>query len=343
MGKLKKIGFVQQKHSVYDIEVEDNHNFFANGILAHNCEISLKPYQFCNLTEVNAAGIESQVDFNSRVRAATILGTLQATYTNFHYLRDNWKSVTEKDALLGVSLTGIGSGAIKWLDEVEAARVAVETNKEWAKKLKIKQAARVTTLKPSGTSSIVLGTSSGIHPWHNSHYVRRVRVGKNEDLYRYLKATNPGLIEDDTFKPHIQAVLSIPQRAPKGAITRHEDVMDFLERIKRYNVNWIRTGYRSGANNNNVSATVSIKEDEWDKVGNWMWENREYFNGLSVLPFSDHTYVQAPFEDISEEEFLRLEKLVQDINLEDVVEFVDNTDFQGEVACSGNNCEVKFV
>lgn len=343
MGKLKKISSVRQKFNVYDIEVEDNHNFFANSILAHNCEISLKPYQFCNLSEVNTEGIQSQEEFNRRVKAATILGTLQATYTNFHYLRDTWKTTTERDALLGVSLTGIASKTIEHLNETEAATVAMETNKTWAKKLGIKQAARVTTVKPSGTAAALLGTSSGIHAWHNDYYIRRMRVGKNEDLYKYIKATNPSLIEDDVFKPYIQAVLSIPQKAPEGAITRTEDVMDFLERVKRYNIGWVKAGYRKGANNNNVSATVPIKEGEWEKVGEWMWENREFFNGLSVLPYDDNTYIQAPFEDISEEEYYKMEELVRDINLGDVIEYADNTDFQAEAACAGGACEVKFV
>lgn len=306
-------------------------------------EISLRPYQFCNLTEVNISDVKTQEELNGRVRAAAILGTLQATYTNFHYLRDIWKTTTEKDALIGVGLTGVASNHVNELNFREAAEEVRKVNKEWAKKLGIKPAARLTTIKPSGTASLVLGTSSGIHPWHSKYYKRRFRLGKTEELYHYLLKVSPELVEDDVTKPHIQAVVSIPQKAPEGAITREEPVLDFLERIKKFNVEWIRAGYNKGANNNNVSATVSIKPEEWDLVGNWMWENREFFNGLSVLPFSDHTYVQAPFEDITEEEYNRLKNLITVVNLDNMAESQDTIDLQGEAACSSGACEVTFL
>jgi ribonucleoside-diphosphate reductase alpha chain len=304
------------------------------------CEIALRPYQFCNLCEVNVSNIESQEDLNERVRVGAFIGTLQAAYTDFHYLRDIWRKTTEKDALLGVGMTGIGSGAILNYDLKKAADLAKEENARIAEIVGINKAARVTTVKPSGTSSLVLGTSSGIHAWHNDYYVRRIRVGKNEAIYTHLAINHPELVEDDFFKPTIQAVISVPQSAPEGSILRAENVMDMLERVKKFNMQWVKKGHRKGANTNNVSATVSIKNDEWEAVGNWMWENRETFNGLSVLPYSDHTYVQAPFEDITKDQFNELIQHLHSIDLSKVVEFGDNTALMDQAACAGGACEI---
>ena len=304
------------------------------------CEIALRPYQFCNLCEVNVSNIESQEDLNERVRVGAFIGTLQAAYTDFHYLRDIWRKTTEKDALLGVGMTGIGSGAILNYDLKKAADLAKEENARVAEIVGINKAARVTTVKPSGTSSLVLGTSSGIHAWHNDYYVRRIRVGKNEAIYTHLAINHPELVEDDFFKPTIQAVISVPQSAPEGSIVRTENVMNMLERVKKFNLQWVRKGHRKGANTNNVSATVSIKNDEWEAVGNWMWENRDTFNGLSVLPYSDHTYVQAPFEDITKDQFNELVQHLHSIDLSKVVEFGDNTALMDQAACAGGACEI---
>jgi ribonucleoside-diphosphate reductase alpha chain len=304
------------------------------------CEIALKPYQFCNLCEVNVSNVESQEDLNERVKAASFIGTLQASYTDFHYLRDIWKKTTEKDALLGVGMTGIGSGAVLQYNLKESAEIAKEENARVAELLDINKAARVTTVKPSGTSSLVLGTSSGIHAWHNDYYIRRIRVGKNEAIYTYLSIHHPELVEDDFFKPSIQAVISVPQRAPEGSILRTEDVMDMLERVKLFNTKWVKKGHRKGANTNNVSATVSIQEGEWEKVGQWMWENRNTFNGLSVLPYFGGSYTQAPFEDITEEKFNELVDHVHNIDLTKIVEFSDETNLQDQAACAGGACEV---
>jgi ribonucleoside-diphosphate reductase alpha chain len=304
------------------------------------CEIALKPYQFCNLCEVNVSNVESQEDLNERVKAASFIGTLQASYTDFHYLRDIWKKTTEKDALLGVGMTGIGSGAVLQYNLKESADIAKEENARVAELLDINKAARVTTVKPSGTSSLVLGTSSGIHAWHNDYYIRRIRVGKNEAIYTYLSIYHPELVEDDFFKPSIQAVISVPQRAPEGSILRTEDVMDMLERVKLFNTKWVKKGHRKGANTNNVSATVSIQEGEWEKVGQWMWENRNTFNGLSVLPYFGGSYTQAPFEDITEEKFNELVDHIHNIDLTKIVEFSDETNLQDQAACAGGACEV---
>jgi ribonucleoside-diphosphate reductase alpha chain len=304
------------------------------------CEIALRPFQFCNLCEVNVSNVESQEDLNERVKAGAFIGTLQAAYTNFHYLRDVWQKTTEKDALLGVGMTGIGSGAILELDLKKSADIAKEENARIAEIIGVNKAARVTTVKPSGTSSLVLGTSSGIHAWHNDYYIRRIRVGKNEAIYTHLAIHHPELVEDDFFKPTIQAVISVPQQAPEGSILRTENVIDMLERTKKFNVQWVRKGHRKGANTNNVSATVSINENEWEQVGNWMWENRETFNGLSVLPYFGGSYTQAPFEDITKEQFDEMAQHLHNIDLSQIVEFSDDTALMDQAACAGGACEI---
>ena len=304
------------------------------------CEIALRPFQFCNLCEVNVSDVIDQDDLNARVEAAAFIGTLQAAYTDFHYLRDIWKKTTEKDALLGVGMTGIGSGAVLKMNLKEAADIAKEENARIAEIIGVNKAARVTTVKPSGTSSLVLGTSSGIHAWHNDYYIRRIRVGKNEAIYTHLAIHHPELIEDDFFKPTIQAVISVPQKAPDGSILRTEEVIDMLERVKKFNTQWVKKGHRKGANTNNVSATVSIKEDEWEKVGKWMWENQGTFNGLSVLPYFGGSYIQAPFEDITKEQFDEMITHLHGIDLSKVVEFSDETALMDQAACAGGACEI---
>ena len=304
------------------------------------CEIALRPYQFCNLCEVNASNIESQEDLNERVKAASFIGTLQASYTDFHYLRSIWRKNTDKDALVGVGMTGIGSGIILDYNLEEAAKIAMDSNKETAKAIGINKAARVTTVKPSGTSSLVLGTSSGIHAWHNDFYIRRMRIGKNEALYTYLLENHPELVEDDFFKPEIQAIISVPQRAPEGAILRTESSIDLLERTKKFNMEWVKAGHRKGSNTNNVSATISVKEGDWGEVGKWMWKNKHTFNGLAVLPYSGGSYKQAPFEDITKEQYNEMVSHLHAINLRYVHEDTDNTSQKESLACSGDSCEV---
>ena len=303
-------------------------------------EINLKANQFCNLCEINASDIETQEEYNARAKAAAFIGTLQASYTDFHYLRDVWKKTTEKEALLGIGMTGIASGAVFKLNMKEAAKVAVEENERVAKVLGINKAARVTTVKPSGTTSLVLGTSSGIHAWHDDFYLRRIRLGKNEALYTYLSVYHPEMLEDDFFKPTLQSIVSVPQRAPEGSITRKESAMDLLERIKTINKNWIKPGHRKGANMHNVSATVTIKQDEWPAVGEWLYENKEYFTALSFLPEDLGTYKQAPFETITEEQFNEAVKSLNEVDLSRVVEMTDNTALMDQAACAGGACEV---
>jgi len=305
------------------------------------CEIALRPYQFCNLCEVNVSDIESQEDFNKRVKAASFIGTLQAGYTDFHYLRDVWKKTTEKDALIGVSMTGIGSGTVLGYDMTEAAIIVNEENERVANMIGINPAARATTVKPAGTTSLTLGTSSGIHAWHNDYYVRRIRVGKNEPIYSYLSENHPELVEDEYFRPHDTAVISVPLKAPEGAILRTESPFQILDRVKRVSQEWIKPGHRTGSNSHNVSATISLKEEEWGLAGEWMWENRKFYNGLSVLPYDGGSYIQAPFEDITEEKYHEMADKLHSIDLSKVIETQDNTDLSGEIACGALGCEIK--
>lgn len=304
-------------------------------------EIALRPFQFCNLCEINASDIESQQDLNQRVKAAAFIGTLQAGYTDFHYLRSVWKKATEKDALIGVGMTGIGSGVVQQYDLKEAASIVNSENKRIAKILGIKPAARTTTIKPSGTSSLVLGTSSGIHAWHNPYYVRRIRVGKNESIYQHLAAFHPELLEDDYFRSHDTAVITIPQKAPDGSIYRTESSLDLLKRVKKFYSDWVKPGHITGQNTHNISATISVKDDEWDIVGEWMWKYKRFYNGLSVLPYDGGTYVQAPFEDCSKETYDKMMRHLNEVDLRNVTEYEDLTDLKGELACAGNACEVR--
>lgn len=303
-------------------------------------EISLNDCQMCNLTEINVSDVEDQGDLNERAAAASFLGTLQAGYTDFHYLRPEWADITEKEALIGVGQTGIGSGTVLRLDLTEAAEVVLKENSRVAALIGINEAARTTTIKPSGTSSLVVGSSSGVHAWHNDFYIRRMRVGKNEAMYEYMITNFPELIEDCAFKPHLEAVMSFPQRAPVGAILRTENPIDTLERVAEFNEEWVQPGHRYGKNFHNVSCTISVKEDEWVPVGQWMWRNRSIYTGISVLPYDGGSYVQAPFEDCTEEEFNRLSKFLHNIDLSQVLEVEDHTNLNDQVACGADGCAV---
>ena len=305
------------------------------------CEIALRPYQFCNLTEVNVSNVEGQEEYEDRVRAAAFVGTLQASYTDFHYLRPVWQRTTEKDALIGVSMTGIASGNVLKLNMKDAAKIVKEENRRVAELLGINAAARTTCVKPAGTTSLTLGTSSGIHAWHAPFYIRRVRVGKNEAIYQYLAEYHPELVEDEYFRPHDTAVIQVPQRAPEDAILRTESALKLLRRVRKVSKEWVRPGYRKGQNTHNVSATITIKENEWEKVGEWMWENRDCYNGLAVLPYDGGTYIQPPFEECDELTYNRMMKSLAGIDLTNVLETRDDTDLQGELACSGGSCEIK--
>lgn len=304
-------------------------------------EIALNPFQFCNLVEINASDVKDQDDLNDRAYWAGVIGTLQASYTDFHYLRPIWKETTEREALLGIGMTGIASGSVMNLDLTVAAGAAMSANMSVAARIGINTAARVTCVKPSGTSSLVLGTSSGIHAWHDQYYIRRMRIGKNEALYTYLSIYFPELVEDEVFKPNQQAVISVPQRAPEGAITRSsESAIQFLERVKHFHTEWIKAGHVSGDNTHNVSATVTVKQNEWPLVGDWLWENKSHYNGLSFLPEDLGSYPQTPFETITKEQYDEMAAKLHSIDVTKVIEIGDNTSLTDQAACSGNNCEL---
>ena len=307
------------------------------------CEIALRPYQFCNLTEINVGNITSQADLNARASAAAFFGTLQAGYTNFHYLRTIWQTTTEKDSLIGVGMTGICNGEILKYSLEEAAEKVRLVNESVANTIGINPAVRQTTIKPSGTTSCVVGTSSGIHAWHSKYYIRRMQCTKDEALYIYLQRNHPELVHDYQAIPNT-AVIEIPQTAPNGAIVRDDEgALDLLDRVSKFNREWVKSGHLVGSNSNNVSATVSIKEDEWEEVREWMWKNKNLFNGLSVLPYDGGSYVQAPFENIDQATFHKLYAQLKTIDLRNVVEDQDNTDLANEVACAGGSCEVVNV
>lgn len=304
-------------------------------------EIALRPNQFCNLVEINASDVEDQDDLNHRAHCAAVIGTLQASYTDFHYLRSVWKNTTEKEALLGIGMTGIASGKVQKLDLKRAASVANLANQLIAEQIGVNEAYRITCVKPSGTSSLVLGTSSGIHAWHDQHYIRRIRVGKNEAMYTYLSVRHPELLEDDVFKPDAQAVISVPQMAPEGSVLRSEEnAIEFLERVKDIHERWVKPGHVKGNNTHNVSATVTIKQDEWSTVGEWLWENQDSYAGLSFLPEDLGTYVQTPFETITKEQYDELVGKIHDIDVKEIVEMEDNTTLKENLACAGGNCEI---
>jgi len=304
------------------------------------CEIALRPFQFCNLTEINAGNVIDQLDLNERAYAASFFGTLQAGFTNFHYLRSIWKETTEKDALVGVGMTGICNGAVYNLDLQEAVDVTIDANYNTATSIGINPAARITTVKPSGTTSCVVGTSSGIHAWHSKYYIRRMQCNKDEALYQYLAINHPELVKDMKLIPN-SAVIEIPQMAPNTATLREDETaLQMLERVQKWNTDWVKQGHINGRNTHNVSATVSVKEDEWEGIVEWMWENKNTFNGLSVLPYDGGTYVQAPFEEITKEEFGKRYAALSKVDLTKVIEIGDNTDLSNELACSGGSCEV---
>ena len=304
-------------------------------------EIALRPYQMCNLTETNADMIHTQEDYNKAARAGAFIGTLQAGYTDFHYLNPKWKIACEKEALLGVSMTGIASGTVTALDMNLASKWVVSENRRVAELIGINPAARSTCVKPAGTTSLVLGTGSGVHAWHDYFYIRRMRAGKNEALAKFLMKNAPALVEDDVTN-YTQVVLSFPQAAPKGAKVRTEHVLELLERVKDVSIRWVASGHVSGINRHNVSCTISVKEDEWEIVTMWMWNNREHYNGIAVLPYyGSIAYPQMPFESITEQQYLEMLPLLQGIDISQIRE--DNgqdVDLAAELACAGGVCEI---
>lgn len=311
-------------------------------VLGNPCmEISLRANGLCNLTSINGELITSQEEFNTFAKVASFLGTLQASYTDFYYLNHKWETTAKEDSLLGVSITGWASGVANY-DLETPAKIVIEENKRVANLIGINPAKRTTTCKPEGSLSCVAGTSSGIHAWHSDYYIRRIRINKSEALYTYLLINHPELLEDEYFSPETTAVISIPQKATDGAITRHtETPIELLKRIKDAMSRWVVPGHIEGDNTHNVSSTVSVKDDEWNSVRDWIWNNREEITAISCFPHSDANYKQMPFEDITKEQYEELVKNLHEIDLSNVIEIdADINHVRDSVACAGGSCNI---
>ena len=305
-------------------------------------EISMPSMGFCNLSSINLGNVESQEDFNERAYYCSVIGTLQASYTDLRYVRPEWKKNAEAAALIGVSITGIASHPdLTKLDFEQAVHEVRRANEEVADLIGINRAERLTTVKPDGTGALFLGTSSGIHPWYAKHYIRRVIINKQEPIYNYMRENFPELLEDSTTKPDKNAVLSLVMRAPDGAVTRRsETAIEFLDRVRYIYEKWVKPGHNTGMNYNNVSCTVNVKNHEWDEVREWMWENRMNYTGISLLPYSDASYTQAPFEDTNEEVYKEFAAKNYVFRLNTIKEEQNFVNFGQEAACSAGNCEV---
>jgi len=304
-------------------------------------EIVLRPYQFCNLSEVVVRESDSLDSLKRKVRLSTILGTFQSTLTNFKYLRNIWKKNTEEERLLGVSLTGIMDHHVLsknvdskiWLEAMKEE--AVKVNEEFAKMLDIPQSAAITCVKPSGTVSQLVDAASGIHARHNPHYIRTVRGDNKDPLTQFL--IDSGVpAERDVMKPDSTTVFSFPMESPKGAVTRTEmTAIQQLELWKTYALHWCE---------HKPSITVSVKEEEWMEVGAWVYENFDVASGVSFLPFSDHTYQQAPYQDIEPDDYLEWKDRMSYVNIDwsrlEDFEKEDNTTGSRELACTAGVCEV---
>ena len=306
-------------------------------------EIILRPYQFCNLSEIIVREGDTEETLSRKVELATILGTWQSTLTDFKYLRKVWKDNTEEERLLGVSITGqfghelmSGRKGLDKLTEIleDLKKVAIATNDLEAQKLGINKAAAITCVKPSGTVSQLTGVSSGMHPWHNEYYTRTVRGDKKDPLTRFLvDAGVPS--EDDVMKPSDTTVFSFPIKAPKNAVTRKDlTAIEHLETWLVYQRAWCE---------HKPSITVSVKEDEWMEVGAWVYKYFDELSGISFLPYSDHTYKQAPYQDSTEDQYLELlSRMPSEIRWEDIAfyELEDNTTGTQDLACAAGYCEV---
>jgi ribonucleoside-triphosphate reductase len=300
-------------------------------------EIILRDKQFCNLTEVVVRANDTEKTLKDKIELATILGTFQSTLTNFQFLSSEWKKNTEEERLLGVSLTGIMDAKItsnpdpKMLERLRD--YARETNEKYAKKLGIPVSASITCVKPSGTVSQLVDSASGIHARHNNFYIRRIRMDKKDPIYDFLK--DKGVyVEDETFRPDSTAVFSFPIKAPKGAVLRND--MTAIEQLE----NWLI--YQRHWCEHKPSVTISVKDDEWVEVGAWVWKYFDEISGVSFLPHSDHTYVQAPYEDCDENQYNALKKITPvDLDFTEFTEDDDNTTSTQTLACTGGTCEIQ--
>ena len=326
-----------QKKAAENGRRESNWDFGTNPC----SEIILRPNQFCNLTEIVVRAGDTINTLTRKIKVATLLGTIQSTFTNFGYLRKRWQNNTEEERLLGVSLTGImdsellngkEAGLEKTLEKLK--QEAVDTNKDLAKKLGIPQSTAITCIKPSGTVSQLVDSASGIHARHNPYYIRTVRGDNKDPLTEFMKASGiPS--EPDVTKEEHTTVFSFPMMAPKGSICRTDmTAIEQLEIWKIYAQHWCE---------HKPSVTISVKEDEWVPVGAWCWENFEYLSGVSFLPFSDHTYLQAPYQDIDKKTYTKLVKAMpKEIDWNKLQEFEkeDNTKGSQQLACTAGVCEL---
>jgi ribonucleoside-diphosphate reductase alpha chain len=306
-------------------------------------EIILRPYQFCNLSEVVVRENDTPKSMVRKVQLATILGTWQSTLTDFKYLRKIWKQNTEEERLLGVSITGqfgnkffSGQDGLDKLSKVleDLRLVAVDANKSEAEKLNINPSAAITCVKPSGTVSQLTGVSSGMHPWHSQYYIRTVRGDKKDPLTRFLQDSGVPA-EDDVMKPNDTTVFSFPVKAPSNAVFRED-----LSAVEHLNI-WLV--YQRAWCEHKPSITVSVKDHEWMEVGAWVWKHFDEVSGISFLPYSEHTYRQAPYQEIEKEEY---DQLVKDFprsitwEMLSLYETVDSTTGTQDLACSAGVCEI---
>ena len=314
---------------------DSDHDFGTNPC----SEIILRPYQFCNLTEVVVRAEDTVEDLARKVRLATILGTYQSTMTHFPYLRKIWQKNTEEERLLGVSFTGIFDN--KWMSTVcedtqkkleILKHVAVESNKETADALGINPSTAITCVKPSGTVSQLVDSASGIHPRHSVYYIRRVRGDKKDPLTQFM--INQGVpYEDCVMRPESTVVFSFPQKAPEGATLRDDlTAIDHLDVWLMYQRHWCE---------HKPSVTISVKEEEWMDVGAWVWRHFDEVSGVSFLPYDGGTYRQAPYEECTKQQYEELLAVVpKAIDWDTLVEIDDNVKGAQELACSAGSCEI---
>jgi ribonucleoside-diphosphate reductase alpha chain len=309
--------------------------------------------QFCNLTSINGAKTHSPKEFREHSWAAALVGTLQAGYTDFHYLRNASRELTEEEALLGVSITGIMDNPKTLLSpkyQRECSEIAVKTNEDWAKKINIKPAARVTCVKPEGTSSLVLGSASGIHPHHSRKYFRRVQCNKIDNVYQYFKLYNDKLCEESVWSANkTDDVATFPIEITNGALTKKDlDAIKHLNYIKSTQENWVLPGttkHNKKKTTHSVSCTVLVEKDEWDKVAEYLFKNRELFAAVSLLSATgDKDFKQAPMESVVNEKdqktFNRLLSSMSKVDYTALEESHDETTLQTNLACAGGNCEI---
>ena len=299
-------------------------------------EIILRDKQFCNLTEVVVRAGDTEKTLKEKVELATILGTFQSTLTEFKFLSQEWKHNTEEERLLGVSLTGIMDAKItsnpdpKMLERLRDA--SRKCNEKYAKIFDIPESVSITCVKPSGTVSQLVDSASGIHARHSYHYIRRIRMDKKDPIYDFLK-TNGVQVEDEQFRPDSTAVFSFPMKAPKDAVTRHD--MTAIEQLEHWLV------YQRHWCEHKPSVTISVRDEEWVEVGAWVWKYFDEISGISFLPHSDHSYVQAPYEDCDKSTYDDLKKVTPaNIDFTKFIEMDDNTISAQTLACSGGSCEI---